>query len=61
MKRCEADRARFEGNEVVRAMRILGSVNELTLLRVFAYQLDDDLPHVRRWQQRGLGSAQVAA
>lgn len=40
----EADRARFEGNEVVRAMRILGSVNELTLLRVFAYQLDDDLP-----------------
>ncbi|WP_339463473.1 M24 family metallopeptidase [Pseudomonas sp. EA_105y_Pfl2_R69] len=26
-----------------------------------AYWLDDDLPHVRRWQQRGLGSAQVAA
>ncbi|NQD95667.1 M24 family metallopeptidase [Pseudomonas sp. CrR25] len=26
-----------------------------------AYWLDDDLPHVRRWQQRGLGTRQVAA
>ena len=26
-----------------------------------AYWLDDDLPHVQRWQQRGLDSAQVAA
>lgn len=40
----DADRARFENNEVVRATRILGAANELTLLRVFAYQLDDDLP-----------------
>lgn len=39
-----ADRARFEGNEVVRAARILGAADEMTLLRVFAYQLDDDLP-----------------
>jgi len=40
----EADIARFEGNEVVRAMRILGETNEMTLFRVFAYQLDDTLP-----------------
>ena len=40
----EADRARFEGNEVVRAARILANSGEMTLLRVFAYQLDDDLP-----------------
>jgi Xaa-Pro aminopeptidase len=26
-----------------------------------AYWLDDDLPHVRRWQQRGLSTPQVAA
>jgi len=26
-----------------------------------AYWLDDDLPHVRRWQQRGLAAPQVAA
>ena len=38
------DTARFESNEVVQATRILGTANELTLLRVFAYQLDDDLP-----------------
>jgi soluble lytic murein transglycosylase len=38
------DTARFESNEVVQAARILGAANELTLLRVFAYQLDDDLP-----------------
>lgn len=35
---------RFEGNEVVRATRILGAAGEKTLLRVFAYHLDDTLP-----------------
>lgn len=35
---------RFEGNEVVRAARILGAAGENTLLRVFAYHLDDTLP-----------------
>ncbi len=39
-----ADRAAFEGNEVVRALRILGETGETSLFRVFAYQLDDDLP-----------------
>ncbi len=36
--------AAFEGNEVVRALRILGETGEMSLFRVFAYQLDDDLP-----------------
>ena len=39
-----ADVAAFEGNEVVRALRILGETGETSLFRVFAYQLDDDLP-----------------
>ena len=38
------ERAAFEANEVVRAMRILGETGETSLFRVFAYQLDDDLP-----------------
>ncbi len=38
-----ADRAAFEANEVVRAMRILGETGETSLFRIFAYQLDDDL------------------
>ena len=36
--------ARFEANEVVRAARILGETGETSLLRVFAYHLDDVLP-----------------
>ena len=40
----QAEVAAFEGNEVVRATRILGETGETSLLRVFAYQLDDDLP-----------------
>ena len=39
-----ADVARFEGNEVVRAMRILGETGEMSLFRVFAYHLDDTVP-----------------
>lgn len=36
---------RFEGNEVVRATRILGQIGgEQNLMRVFAYHLDDALP-----------------
>jgi soluble lytic murein transglycosylase len=35
---------RFEGNEVVRATRILGQIGEKNLMRVFAYHLDDTLP-----------------
>lgn len=38
-----ADRAAFERNEVVRALRILGETGETSLFRIFAYQLDDDL------------------
>lgn len=39
-----ADRAAFEADERVRALRILGETGEASLFRVFAYQLDDDLP-----------------
>lgn len=39
-----ADAAAFEANEVVRALRILGETDEMSLLRVFAYELDDSLP-----------------
>jgi len=39
-----SDVAAFEANEVVRALRILGETGETSLFRVFAYQLDDDLP-----------------
>ena len=39
-----AEIAAFEGNDLVRAMRILGETGEMSLFRVFAYQLDDDLP-----------------
>jgi soluble lytic murein transglycosylase len=39
-----ADVASFEGNEVVRAMRILGETGEMSLFRVFAYHLDDNVP-----------------
>ena len=40
----DGDRAAFEANELVRALRILGETGETSLFRVFAYQLDDDLP-----------------
>lgn len=40
----DASRARFEADEVVRATRILGEMNEQGLMRVFAYHLDDRLP-----------------
>lgn len=39
-----ADVSAFEGNEVVRATRILGETGEQSLLRVFAYHLDDTVP-----------------
>ncbi len=38
--------ASFEGRELVRATRILGETGETSLLRVFAYQLDNDLPTI---------------
>lgn len=44
----DADRAAFEQNEVVRAWRILGETGEASLFRVFAYQLDDDVPTVEQ-------------
>lgn len=40
----EADRVRFEADARVKALRILGDAGETALLRVFAYQIDDDLP-----------------
>lgn len=42
----QSDTARFEANEIVRATRILGETGETSLLRVFAYQLDNDLPTI---------------
>ena len=39
-----ADIAEFEGNEIVRATRILGETGETSLFRVFAYHLDDTIP-----------------
>ena len=44
----EADRAAFERNEVVRAWRVLGETGEASLFRVFAYQLDDDVPTIEQ-------------
>lgn len=44
----DADRAAFERNEVVRAWRVLGETGESSLFRVFAYQLDDDVPTVEQ-------------
>ena len=40
----DGERAAFEANELVRALRILGETGETSLFRVFTYQLDDDLP-----------------
>lgn len=42
----QAQVAGFEGRELVRAARILGETGETSLLRVFAYQLDNDLPTI---------------
>ncbi len=39
----DSDVARFENNEVVRAIRILAQSGEQSLVRVFAYHLDDRL------------------
>lgn len=41
----DSDIARFEGHEVVRATRILAQAGESSLVRVFAYHLDDRLEH----------------
>ena len=40
----DAEVARFEADEVVRATRILGETGEASLYRVFTYHLDDTLP-----------------
>jgi soluble lytic murein transglycosylase len=40
----DADRARFEGRDVVRAARILAEAGERDLFKVFVMHLDDDLP-----------------
>jgi soluble lytic murein transglycosylase len=40
----QQDTASFEANELVRAARILGETGEMSLFRVFAYHLDDNLP-----------------
>lgn len=40
----QADVARFEADDLVRAMRILGETGETSLYRVFAFAADDQLP-----------------
>lgn len=47
----DADRARFEANELVRALRILGETGEMSLFRVFTYQLDDQLTEAADFAQ----------
>jgi len=46
-----ADRARFERLELVRALRILGETGEMSLFRVFTYQLDDQLTEAADFAQ----------
>lgn len=40
----EADRARFEGRDVVQAMRLLADQNQRDLFKVFALHIDDIVP-----------------
>lgn len=40
----EADRARFEGRDVVKAARIVGEIGDKSLFRTFLIHIDDDLP-----------------
>lgn len=47
----EDERAAFGRNDLVRAMRILGETGETSLFRVFAFQLDDDLPDASQLAQ----------
>lgn len=47
----DADRARFETLELVRALRILGEAGEMSLFRVFTYQLDDQLTEAADFAQ----------
>ncbi len=47
----DADRARFENLELVRALRILGEAGEMSLFRVFTYQLDDQLTEAADFAQ----------
>ncbi|PMY89180.1 lytic transglycosylase, partial [Pseudomonas sp. FW305-62] len=42
----QADRARFEGRESVRAARMLSEIGERDLLKAFILALDDILPTV---------------
>ncbi|MFC0632500.1 lytic transglycosylase domain-containing protein [Brevundimonas balnearis] len=46
-----ADQARFEANELVRATRILGETGEMSLYRVFAYELDNQLTEAADFAQ----------
>ncbi len=45
------DRERFENLELVRALRILGETGEMSLFRVFTYQLDDQLTEAADFAQ----------
>jgi soluble lytic murein transglycosylase len=47
----EADRARFEGRDVVRAARILAEMGERDLFKVFVRHLDDGLPTAAEYAQ----------
>ena len=45
----EADRARFEGRDMVRALRIVGSMGERELFRAFLMHADDALPSAEEY------------
>lgn len=60
-----SDVARFEADEMVRALRILGETGETSLYRVFAYALDDQLTEPADYAQlmdmtRGYGETFAA-
>lgn len=45
----QADRARFEGREMVRAARMLAEMGERDLFKVFVLTLDDSLPNLEEY------------
>lgn len=45
----DADRARFEGRETVRAARMLAEIGERDLFKVFVMHIDDSLPNAEEY------------
>lgn len=45
----QADRARFEGRELVRAARMLAEIGERDLFKLFVLTIDDSLPNIEEY------------